>query len=333
MNKKIDIVIIGLNSQNTLSSCIESVKKLNYDMKLLRIIYVDGGSSDRSIEIAKKYGISYVELKMKHPTPGKQRNAGWKFGNSEYVQFIDSDTELSKDWLQKAIPILENSKIGAVFGERKEKFPNKSIFNFIGDLEWNPPAGERDFFGGDVLIKREALESSGGYNDNLIAGEDPECAHRIRLKGYKIIKINELMTYHDLAMYRVKQYYKRAHRSGHAFAEVNSIHSDVWSQELRRILFRGGFSLIIFFSGLLLVIKDVKLLLLSLIGLLLLIKPRLSLLKYFMNTMNLNKKSAKLYSWHASFVVIPQFIGVMRYYFGKIMKKPLKNKGLLNGDV
>lgn len=326
MSKEIDIIIIGLNAEKTLKNCIESVYNLNYNLEKIKIIYVDGGSKDNSIKIAKDMKVECIELKLKYPTPGKQRNEGWKFGESELVQFIDSDTILDKEWFKNSISILEDEKIAAVFGNRIEKYPEKSIFNFIGNLEWNAKSGEADFFGGDVLIKREALDKIAGYNNDLIAGEDPECAYRIKKLGYKLIKLDCLMTTHDLAMYKIKQYWKRAYRTGYAYAEVNTIHDEVWKSDLKRILIRGGVSTILILTGVLLSFLYFNLLILSMLGFLFLIKPRLTLKKYFMKEMNINEKEAEIYSWHASFVVIPQLLGALRYYLGKIIKKPLRNK-------
>ena len=327
MEKDIDIVIIGLNAEKTLKKCIESIYNQEYDKGKIRIIYVDGGSNDRSLEIAKEMNVEFINLNLKYPTPGRQRNEGWKYGKSEFIQFLDSDTEIDKNWLKNALPFMEKEEVGAVFGNRMEKYPENSTYNFIGNLEWNPPNGEVDFFGGDVLVKREVLKKTLGYNDQLIAGEDPECAYRFKKEGYKIIKIDYLMTWHDLAMYTLKQYWKRSYRSGHAFAEIHFMHKDVWKQELKRILLRGGLSLILFFSGLILSYKNSEYLLILILGIFVLIRPRLSLTKYFKEQMGIGEEDSKLYAWHASFVVVPQLFGVFRFYLGRLFNVPLKNKG------
>jgi cellulose synthase/poly-beta-1,6-N-acetylglucosamine synthase-like glycosyltransferase len=326
---KIDIVIIGLNCEKTLEKCICSVLKIDYNMDFIDIYYVDGGFNDNSKKIAQKYSkVNIIELNLEYPTPGKQRNEGWLKGNSKYVQFIDSDTILDKNWLKKAVnEIKKDKKIGAICGNRKELYPEKSIFNWIGNLEWNLAYGEISEFGGDVLIKREVLEKTKGYNSNLVAGEDPELSHRIIKLGYKIVRINTDMTKHDLAMTTVKQYLKRAYRTGYAFAEVNFLHNEMWKTEVKRILKRGGISLGLISIGLLLILIN-KILAVSIIllGIYILFRPRLQLVKKFMYNLKLTKKESKLYCWHLSVIVLPQLIGVLRYYIGKILNKPLRNK-------
>ncbi|MFI3270513.1 MAG: glycosyltransferase [Pseudomonadota bacterium] len=235
---KIDIVIIGLQCEATLVQCVQSIL-FSRGKFIQNIIYVDGGSTDRSVELAQTFtNIHIIQLNDEHPSPGAQRNAGWRHGTSEYVFFIDGDTIVSPYFIQNALNILNsnyNNYLGAVFGQRQELYPDKSIVNFIGNIEWNPPFQKKstDYFivhqhysksystrthdekikktqdcisqsrftlsfGGDVLVRRTALEITGGYDPSLIAGEDPELALRFGLNGYAIWYEHINMTYHDL---------------------------------------------------------------------------------------------------------------------------------------
>jgi len=65
---------------------------------------------------------------------------------------------------------------------------------------------------------------------------------------------------------------------------------------------------------------------LLLIGLLLLLFPRLFRVKYFRDDKKISYEQARVYAWHCSLVVIPDFLGVVRYYFGKICHRPLLNR-------
>ena len=112
----------------------------------------------------------------------------------------------------------------AVCGRRRERFPDASIFNRLCDIEWNPPPGEAKAFGGDVVLRAVALRATGGYRDDLIAGEEPELCVRLREAGGRILRIDRDMTWHDAAMTRFGQWWKRNVRSGHAFAEGASLH-------------------------------------------------------------------------------------------------------------
>jgi glycosyltransferase involved in cell wall biosynthesis len=324
MKKSVDVVIIGLNSARTLEDCINSVRGCRYPQDSLRIFYADGGSLDGSVSIAERLGAVVLEVASDSPSPGRQRNAGWRAGAGEFIQFLDSDTVMDPDWLQAGIDSFSDD-IGAVYGNVKERYPEKSWFNWIGDKEWNGKSGDIEYFGGMVLIRRKVLEQTGGYDSALIAGEDPELAYRVRSHGARIVKIDARMTLHDLAMYRAAQYWKRSSRSGYAYAEVNRMHKEFWRGEVRRIIARGGS----FFVGVLflpLAFSHPWLGFIPVIATLLLLRPRILKVGYFMSEMALSRREASSYAWHASLVVLPQCFGVLRYWWGQAFGCPLTNK-------
>jgi len=326
---RIDIVIIGLNSSQRLKACLESVKSCRYPKTKISIIYADGGSTDDSILIAKSSGCICVRAESCLPTPGSQRNAGWRMGSAEYIQFIDSDTLLDKEWLGKAVLAFFSEEMGAICGDRRELKPTETIFNWIGDLEWNGRPGETETFGGDVLISRVALEATGGYDPSLIAGEDPELSYRVRRAGFKILRLGESMTKHDLAMHTLGQYLKRAYRSGYAYAEVHYLHRNFWAKEVSRILLRS----VPFIVGLIAIIASFYcspwLLVMPLVGAVTLLRPRIFLVRKFQESLSLSRREARIYAWHASLVVLPQFLGMLRFFLGRLLSLPLTNRRML----
>ncbi|MGL1933086.1 MAG: glycosyltransferase [Desulfotalea sp.] len=333
----IDCVVIGVNAAATLKRCLESITACNYPEEQLHIIYVDGGSHDSSISIAQAIsGVTVIALQPEFPTPGLGRNAGWQEGKSPFVQFLDSDTILNPEWLQKAVTTMEGD-LAAVKGNREEMHPKDSVFNWIGSLEWNGRPGESESFGGDVLVRRQALEESQGYDEELVGGEDPELSRRMRMSGWRILHLNTAMTLHDLAMTTIQQYWKRAYRAGYAFAAVIDRFTDsptsFWQKELRRIVVRGGGFVglsLLGFVCLFISFFEIGALLVAVIsfamGLFLLLFPRIFRVKYFQKDKNITLSQAKIYAWHCSFVVVPDIFGVCRFHLGKFFNKPLRNK-------
>ncbi len=333
----IDCVLIGVNCSKTLGRCIDSLLASDYPSEKIRIYYVDGGSTDRSIEVARGYGsVALIALHPEYPTPGMGRNHGWKQGSSELVHFLDSDTILNPDWLKIAVKAMDDEQIGAVMGFRKEMHPEHSVYNWIGNIEWNGPIGESSCFGGDVLLKRKVLEKTGGYDELLVGGEDPELSRRIIRDGWKIVRLDALMTQHDLAMKTVRQYLARAFRSGYGFAAVRKREaeagSDFWKYEFQKIAIKGGgFFICLIFSLLILLIYPssaaITIALLTVTpGTALLLNPRIFKVNKFMRENKLNKKEARIYAWHCSLVVIPQLFGLIRFYAGLVTNNPLRNK-------
>ncbi len=111
------------------------------------------------------------------------------------------------------------------------------------DDEWNVPVGEAAACGGDALFRRAAIAGVGGYNPDLIAGEEPDLCLRMRQQGWRVRRIDAEMTLHDAAMTHIRQWWRRSERSGHAFAEHVQRHGakadPVWRQQVRSILAWG----------------------------------------------------------------------------------------------
>jgi glycosyltransferase involved in cell wall biosynthesis len=238
--QSVGVVAIGRNEGERLCRCIESLPA-----RLGGVVYVDSASTDDSVEQARRRGAEIVALDMSIPfTAARARNVGLRrlrerWPAVTYVQFIDGDCTLSPGWLDSALREIEgDARLAVVCGRRRERFPESSVYNRLCDMEWNTPVGETDC-GGDALARVEALMVVGGYDERLIAGEEPELCVRLRGQGWSIRRINEEMTLHDAALTRFRQWWKRTVRSGHAYAEVNSMHPNVWRREKRSALVWG----------------------------------------------------------------------------------------------
>jgi len=196
-----------------------------------RVCYVDSGSTDDSVEFARSRDVAVVELDLSTPfTAARSRNAGFarlreKWPDVEYVQFIDGDAELESGWLAKARNcLLEDDGLAAAFGQRKERFPERSAYNLICDIEWDTPVGEALACGGDSMFRVNAFETVKGFNAGLIAGEEPELCVRLRADGWRLMRMPGVMTHHDADMHTLSAWFKRMRRAGHAFAEGAAMH-------------------------------------------------------------------------------------------------------------
>ncbi len=243
--QQVGVVIIGRNEGQRLKQCLLSVLgKVSY------IVYVDSGSTDGSVEMAQSLGVDVVELDLSIPfTAARARNEGLYHllalnKQIKFVQFVDGDCEIVEGWINRAQQELNvQPQLAVVCGRRRERFPQRSIYNKLCDIEWNTPIGETKMCGGDSMMHVEAFTQVSGFNPSLIAGEEPELCVRLRQKGWKILRIDKDMTLHDAQMTRFSQWWKRSLRAGHAYAEGSWLHGHSaehhWVKESRSIWLWG----------------------------------------------------------------------------------------------
>lgn len=240
----ISVVIIGRNEGMRLVRCIESVWRSQRETYRLEVIYVDSASRDTSVARAAALDARVIQTRPPRPSAALARNAGWSAARGEFVLFLDGDTVLHEDFLTHAMAAMAESRVGVVWGHRRELDPAQSLYVRVLDLDWIYAPGESDFCGGDALVRRRALELSRGFDETLIAGEEPELCHRLRANGEVIRHIDAPMTGHDLAIRSFRAYWLRAFRAGHAYAEVTwrFRHSaePLWRRETRRNWVHGS---------------------------------------------------------------------------------------------
>ena len=317
----ISVVVIGRNEGQRLARCVESIHCIRgFEGERIEIIYVDSASTDGSAELAATYGAQVIVLHAERPTAALGRNAGWRVARAEFVLFLDGDTILHPDFAKAALePMLQDASIAAVWGHRREIHPEDSIYNRILDLDWVYAPAITEFCGGDVLIRRSALEEVNGYDSELIAGEEPEMCRRMRARGYRILHIDHPMTGHDLQMTRWSQYWKRAIRSGHAFAEISQRFRDSddpsWDRDRKRNLMHAGF-----WMGSLAIAVTASLLRLTILPLVLWVAVLVALSlrsAWKARWKSDNVITLSLYGFHSHLQQFPICIGQLQYAFDR----------------
>jgi len=310
------VVAIGRNEGERLRRCLQSAVG-----KAAMVVYVDSGSSDSSVSLARALGCEVVELDMQVPfTAARARNEGFRCIRQldpqlNFVQFVDGDCEFDSGWLSKASRFLvTHAGVAIVCGRRRERFPEKSVYNMLCDMEWDRPPGETRACGGDAMVRVSAFEAVQGYRIQLIAGEEPELCVRLRAAGWRIWRLADEMTMHDAAMTHLSQWWKRTKRAGHAFAEGSWLHGSPpekhYVPEARRALLWG----LIFPVG----IFVAALLNLQLLGLVI-IYP-LQIVRIALREPATDKRGW----WRAMFLIlgrIPEGLGLLQFHKNRVLGK------------
>src|SRR5262245_39089288 len=124
---RIGVVAIGRNEGERLRRCLASAAGA------ARLVYVDSGSSDGSVALARSLSAEVVELDPHRPfTAARARNEGFARLRAiapafEYVQFVDGDCELLPGWIETAAAFLDaHREVAVACGRRRERFPQRS---------------------------------------------------------------------------------------------------------------------------------------------------------------------------------------------------------------
>jgi glycosyltransferase involved in cell wall biosynthesis len=211
-----------LNEEMHLQSSLEAIfncRPLGYEIEVL---YVDSGSTDRSVEIAAAVrGVEVIHLNHPRPSAARARNAGLRRAKGEFVQLIDGDSVLQPGWLESALGLLERQRdVSCVFGRCIEMHPDQSIYMKVCGFDWYIPPGDRRFCGGNAMWRMSVITAHDYFNEELQVGEEPELCYRVRHTGGRIQCLDIPMVTHDLAMRRFSDYWNRGVSSGKGYAAI-----------------------------------------------------------------------------------------------------------------
>ena len=155
---KISIIIPTINEANNLPLLISDLSIIKKEGE---IIIVDGGSEDRTIDVASIYGAKVY--KSKERNRGLQLDLGAKYSNGDWLIFLHADTRLTYDWFTKIKAVLEGDKNFIYFF--KFKINNKKIiYRFLEILVnfrsqyFKQPYGDQG-----LIIHRSIYEKNNGF--------------------------------------------------------------------------------------------------------------------------------------------------------------------------
>jgi rSAM/selenodomain-associated transferase 2 len=184
----ISIIIPVLNEEAHLGSCIEAIKQ--YDDSC-EIIIADGGSSDRTIEIAESsQGVKVVTTRKGR---GLQMNAGAFSATGDILLFLHADTTLEDGWGQAiAGAVKDSSIVGGAFTfaikNPAKKYRAVEQWVKLRCFLFRLPYGDQAIF-----VKRHVFKKLGGYK-NIPLMEDVDLIERMKRLGRIVILETRALT-------------------------------------------------------------------------------------------------------------------------------------------
>lgn len=169
---ELSVIIPALNEEANIERCIDSVKKLNP----AEILVVDGGSSDRTKEIALSKGVMVIQSEKGR---GTQMNRGASYAKGDILLFLHADS-VFKDHVTKKLLDLKDYVAGFFrlrFDDRSISVRLVEIFANLRSRLLHLPYGDQALF-----IKKETFQKIGGFKDYPFL-EDLDLVLRLRRIG------------------------------------------------------------------------------------------------------------------------------------------------------
>jgi glycosyltransferase involved in cell wall biosynthesis len=232
-------VVIGRNESARLPAALASVRVAGLPM-----VYVDSGSQDDSVRIAREADAPVIQLNPARPfTAARARNEGLdalvsRHADVAFVMFLDGDCQLDPNFVRAALATMAATPgCAIVVGVLAEEQAAPSVYTRMSDLEWSSTGGEIiDFgnLGGIMLARIAAIRAVGGFNTAMIAGEDSELGVRLALSGQCVIKIAAPMATHRADITRFGQWWRRSVRAGQALTHRYRLHGQSRLHDCKR---------------------------------------------------------------------------------------------------
>lgn len=197
----VSVVVNAYNEEKNIGDCMSSLNKQS--LKNFEVIFVDDGSTDRTVEIVKRFR-NKLDLKivlLSHAGHRKARRKGISKATGDIVVIVDADEILEPGFLENIVEPFEKKEVGAVGGILKsmgERWANRAygaLQEMLYQLRKNGD-GEIDWIqGGCSAYRRSLLTEVGGLSEDMVS-TDKDISWRIKDAGWKIILKEEAVAYH-----------------------------------------------------------------------------------------------------------------------------------------
>ncbi len=193
---RVDVMVVNYNGLRWIDGFMESLRRTSYPVELLRLVFVDNGSTDGSLEEARQRAVGLGPPAVFVPTG---RNLGFtggyarafECGDAEYYFVINTDTRMAPDAIDRLIGVLTADPQVGLAEARQAPLEHPKYYD--------PVTGETSWCSGAcVMVRAKALRSIGGGFDStfFMYAEDVDLSWRMWLHGWKCVYVPEAVVEH-----------------------------------------------------------------------------------------------------------------------------------------
>jgi len=195
---RFSVVVPALNSSGYLPGSIDSILASIDCYGNADLTIVDNGSIDGSWEqLLSRYSSRATVRQIKGVTISALRNRGAALSNGEYISFIDADCLIAPDYFDRARQIFCITRTDATGSRHMLPNPAHWIEETWDKLHAPRKGGTVNYVpSGNFMIRRKAFEAIGGFNEDLITGEDAEICQRLRNANFSLHSSSEVSAIH-----------------------------------------------------------------------------------------------------------------------------------------
>ena len=238
--RAISVIIPTLNALPTLRTCLESVLRAAGRHGMVEIIVVDNGSTDGSFEVlTSNYSTRARIVRLESVTIAKMRNYGASLARGEVLSFLDSDCAIPESYFLKAEAVFE--KLGCAATGSMCGVPASP--HWVEETWYGLHGRNRDGYvtyinSGNLLVRKQAFDQVGGFDDELVTGEDAALAQKLRGEGLKVYECRELSAVHFGNPKTIGEFFRR--QLWHGLGALGTFRHHWWDKPVLLTMLHGA---------------------------------------------------------------------------------------------
>lgn len=197
----VSILVSAKNEEAVIGNLVQNLCNLNYPQDSYEVWIIDDNSTDGTTKILAEFSEKYHHLKVLRRSPNA---TGGKSGalnqvlpltKGEIIAVFDADAQVPENALLQVVPLFERQQIGAVqmrkaIANASQNFWTKGQMAEMGvdtylQHQRTCIGGIGELRGNGQFVRRQALESFGGWNEETIT-DDLDLTMRLHLNRWDI---------------------------------------------------------------------------------------------------------------------------------------------------